>query len=222
MTQDPEERRSKSPQPRPAVQQPTKIRILLGDDTWVARVGWRAVLETEPDFDIVGEVTVAQDVVPKVEELRPNVVLLDLRWSQDDSAGAIVIQELRQRRLPVKIIAITGHERLIPTAREVGADAAITKEFSRADLLVLIRTLARRESNFPSASRNAGIRAALTTRELDVLKLLAFGGTDRSIANELSIAESTAKNHVQNILSKLNANNRMHAVHLARAHNLLE
>jgi DNA-binding NarL/FixJ family response regulator len=190
------------------------IRVLLADDTLIAREGWKRILETADDILVVGEVTLAHEAPHKVLDLKPDVLLMDLKWYGDDTAGWTAIKELKTRFPSVKVIAITAYENLIHDARMAGADAALTKTFAREDLLRLIRELAVRESNFQVPAIK--LQNELTTREHEVLLLMAKGYSDRDIANTLSIAATTAKNHVRRVLDKLGAKNRTQAVAFGR------
>jgi DNA-binding NarL/FixJ family response regulator len=192
------------------------IRVLLADDTLIAREGWRTILETDDEMDVVGEAVSAQETLRKVRELKPDVVLMDLKWNFDTTAGWTAIREIKRSHPEVKVIAITAYENLIGDARRAGADAALMKTFSRKQLLDLIRELISRRERFPPAKPRSTPIDRLTEREKDVLSLLVDGYPDKQIAEALMIAESTAKNHVSSILSKLGANNRTHAAKIAR------
>jgi len=191
-----------------------RIKVLLADDTLIAREGWKAVLKTAGDIEVVGEADSAHETVRKVLEQAPDVVLMDLKWHGDPTAGWSAIKEIKASRPEVKVIAITAYEDLIADARRAGADAALLKTFSREQLLRLIRELAARERSFPAPEPRQSLLDLLTPREMEVLKLLAEGCTDREIAHALTIAESTVKNHVSNILSKLGVKNRTQAARI--------
>ncbi len=195
--------------------------VLLADDTLIAREGWKTILETADDIQVVGEAVSAQETTRRVLELAPDVLLMDLKWFGDPTAGWSAIGEIKRSHPQVKIIAITAYEDLIADARRVGADAALLKTFSREELLGLIRELTSREEGFPAAEPEHTPLDALSPREREVLTLLADGYSDREIADALTIAESTAKNHVTNIRSKLGAKNRTQAAKLAREFGLV-
>jgi CheY-like chemotaxis protein len=135
---------------------PADIRVLLADDTLIAREGWRKILATESDITVVGEATLAQQTAHQVRALRPDVVLLDLIWWDDRSAGLAAIQQIRQQGLPVKIIAVTVEHDLARDARQAGADAVLPKGFTRDDLVNLIRTLAQMPGVTAAAQPSAG------------------------------------------------------------------
>jgi DNA-binding NarL/FixJ family response regulator len=199
-----------------------KIKVLLADDTLIARQGWLRILETAQDIDVVGEAVTAQETPRKVSELNPAVLLMDLKWFGDRTAGTTAIREVKKCCPEVKIIAMTVYEELIDDARRAGADAALTKTFTSDGLLGLIRELAFRQESFGASLSDFSILEKLSNREHEVLLLLAKGKKDKEIAESLSIAHTTAKNHVKNILEKLQVRNRTEASNIARELGLLK
>jgi len=201
-----------------------KISVLIADDTEVARQGLWRLLGGLSDISIVGEATTIYSVLSLTQQLHPDILLLDLKWYGDESGGTSAIEYLRQSVPDTKIIAMTVYDHLISRAREVGAHLAITKDFSRDQLIQHIRGL-HYSKVLPPAKPinifNESLIENLTEREVDVLELLAEGFSDRQIADELVISVNTAKNHVANILSKLGVENRTQAVILAIRKGLL-
>jgi DNA-binding NarL/FixJ family response regulator len=195
------------------------INILLADDTVIAREGWKKILETIDDLKVVGEATTAQEVLKKVKETNPDILLMDLRWGVDDTAGWTAILEVKREYPKVRVIAITAYEQLVRDARKAGADAALLKTFTREELLIMIRELASRKENFKVPAQTPF--EILTTRELEVLQMIAKGNADKEIALLLNIAPTTVKNHVKSILEKLGAKNRTQASHIAREMGLI-
>ncbi len=193
-----------------------EIRVLLADDTLIAREGWKRILETDDAMQVVGEATSAQETPRKVQELDPDVLLIDLKWYGDPTAGWSAIKEIKKANTRVKVIATTAYEELIPDARRAGADAALSKTFTREGLLGLIRELAARQEGFPTLEPQPTLLNILTPRECEVLRLLAEGRTDREIAEALTIAQSTARGHVRSVFSKLGVTNRIQAAKAAR------
>ena len=187
------------------------IRVLLADDTLIAREGWKRILETASDMEVVGEARSAAETKRKVRDLQPDVLLMDLLWFGDESAGWAAIREIKQEHR-VKIIAVTAYENLIRDARLAGADSALLKTFTREELLTEMREQASHPESEPVALISDTRMETLTKRELEVLRLLKDGHSDKEIASLLGIAPTTAKNHVKNILDKLNAKNRTQAV----------
>ena len=197
------------------------IKVLVADDTLIAREGWKRILETESDLEVVGEATTAQEVLALILDTEVDILLMDLMWFGDESAGWTTIQSVKKEYPRVKIIAVTAYENLISEARSKGADAALQKTFTREELIKLIRALAAQpEESFTPFPTHHTIEK-LTRRELEVLKLIKEGLRDKEIASKLSIAPTTAKNHVKRILEKLEASNRTQAVEIARESKML-
>ncbi|MFB0538103.1 MAG: response regulator transcription factor [Anaerolineae bacterium] len=192
------------------------IRIVIADDTDIAREGMRRILAAETDMEIVGEGATLHETIQKVHELRPDVLLLDLKWFGDESAGVEAIRRLASEVPETKIIAITIYPHLIEPAKSAGALAALTKEVPKQQLIEEIRSVHTLPPPPPPSPQVVTPPTTpveeLTEREREVLALMAEGKTDKEIALALGIAESTAKNHVGNILGKLNVPNRAGAV----------
>ena len=200
-----------------------KIRVFLADDTLIAREGWKKILETAEDIEVIGEAETAAETVQMVTNLDPDVLLMDLDWFGDQTAGWSAINEIKQaHNVKVKIIAITAFENLIRDARRVGADSALMKMFTREQLLSEIRTQASKANNSIDVPTLLKSKDLLTDRELEVLRLVAEGHRDKEIAERLFIAPSTAKNFVKKILGKLDAKSRTQAVSKARKLGLIQ
>jgi DNA-binding NarL/FixJ family response regulator len=197
------------------------VRVILADDTLIAREGWKIILSTSKDIQVIGEAENIPDVVKKVRELSPDVLLMDLRWFGDETAGWSTIRTIKSSQPQIRVIAITAYENLIKDARRAGADAALTKTFSRDELLEQIREVMAQKANLPKDPTDAWENEALTPREMEALELVKQGYKDKEIAENLNIAESTAKNHVKSIIAKLGAKNRTHAVSLARERGII-
>jgi len=191
------------------------IRILIADDQVVMREGLKKVLEPHDDMVIIGEATVAQEVLGKAQDFQPDIILLDLLWFQDESAGIAALEQLKQAMPQTKVVAITAYDDLIEKARRAGAEAALPKGFTVEELVSVIRSVHRLPA-FPAApTENEHPSDLLSERELEVLALLVEGLSDREIGEKLYLAESTVKKHVSNIRDKLGAVNRTHAVSIA-------
>lgn len=191
------------------------IRILIADDQVVMREGLKKVLEPHDDMVIIGEATVAQEVLGKAQDFQPDIILLDLLWFQDESAGIAALEQLKQALPQTKVVAITAYDDLIEKARRAGAEAALPKGFTVEELVSVIRSVHRLPA-FPAApTENEHPSDLLSERELEVLALLVEGLSDREIGEKLYLAESTVKKHVSNIRDKLGAVNRTHAVSIA-------
>lgn len=198
------------------------IRVLIADDTLIAREGLKTILEGVRGLQVIGEASSAQEAVQLAQEHKPHIVLMDLLWHGDDTAGIEATRQITQHTPDCKVLVITVFQHLISKAREAGATAALEKGFSKDDLINLIRhvhrtqqfTVARFGDN---VANTIGLppMEALTPREEQVLQLLVQGKAVRQIALELGIAPSTVKNHVQSIYGKLQVSNRAEAVHKA-------
>ncbi len=200
------------------------IRILVADDHPIVREGLRAVLGTQPDFEVVGEAGDGGEVVRQVAALRPDVVLLDLEMPGVD--GVEALRRLRASGAEVRAIVLTAFdtdERIL-SAVQAGAQGYLLKESPRQEIFNAVRTVHSGGSLLQpvvasrllrQVRRGASSQEALTPRETEVLRLLAQGLLNKEIADRLSISERTAKFHVSSILGKLGAGNRTEAVTLA-------
>jgi two-component system, NarL family, response regulator YdfI len=198
-----------------------KITVVLADDTLIAREGWKKILETSEEIKVIGEARTASQATKIAAELKPQVMLMDLKWFGDETAGWTAIKEIKKDSPEVKIVAVTAYENLIRDARLAGADSAMLKTFTRQELLdEILEQASRPETTIAPVFTTS--RENLTNRELLVLKLMADGHRDKEIAVVLEIAPTTAKNHVKSILEKLGAKNRTQAVSLAKELGLIK
>jgi DNA-binding NarL/FixJ family response regulator len=185
-----------------------RIRVLVGDDDPIVVAGIRATLGMRPDIEIIGEIKTPAQTLSLIESLEPDVVVLDLDWWGDKTAGIQQIRQIRSAQKRVKIIAITAYAELIEGARQAGADEARRKGFQGDELaesIIFVSELSDDSSFRP-------IFETLSERELEVLRLIAEGLTDNNISRALSISEPTTKSHVRSIISKLAVKNRAEAV----------
>lgn len=200
-----------------------RIKVFLADDTLIAREGWKKILETSSDIDVVGEGETAAMTIEMVDKLLPDVLLMDLLWFGDDTAGSRAIREIKQKHgAKIRIIAVTAYEKLAADARRAEADSVLEKTFTREQLLNEIHAQANRFEDATNTPLRSSTHMALTDRELQVLPLIEEGHSDKEIAKLLGVAPTTAKNHVKSILEKLNAKNRTQAVSIARENGLLK
>ncbi len=198
------------------------ITVLIADDTLIAREGLKSILEGVRGIQVVGEASSAQEAVQLAQERKPDVVLMDLLWHGDETAGAEATRQITRSVPETKVLLVTVYPQLIAKAREAGATAALEKGFSKDDLINLIRHVHRTQqftvARFGDDVANAiGLppQESLTPREEQVLQLLVEGKAVREIALALGIAPSTVKNHVQSIYGKLQVSNRAEAVRKA-------
>ena len=203
------------------------IRIAVADDHPVVREGLVAMLETQPDFEVVGEAGSGPEALAVVAERRPDVLLLDLEMPGLDGVG--VLRRLRETGAPTRAIAFTvfdTDERII-AAVEAGAAGYLLKGAPRADIFAAVRVVAaggsllapvaastvlRRVRGDDGRSPRSPTSPALTPRERAVLEQLARGLGNKQIAYALGITERTVKFHVSSVFTKLGASNRTEAV----------
>ena len=194
------------------------IRILVADDHPVFRAGLAALINYESDMKVVGEAINGREAVDQFDALRPDVTLLDLQMPEMNGIDAI--RSIRSVFLSARIIVVTTHggDVLAQRALQAGAQAYISKSMIRKDLLETIRAV---RNGLKRVSQDVATELAhhlgedsISDRELDVLRLIAAGNSNKRIARFLSISEETAKGHVKRILAKLGARDRTHAVTL--------
>ena len=192
------------------------IRILTVDDHPLLRKGIAALVNAEPDMKLVAEAPNGKDAVDAFRSHRPDVTLMDLQMPKVDGLDAI--HAIREEFPEARIIVLTtysGDMRVLRALR-AGAKAYILKGNVQEELLNTIRAVHAGHKRIPpDVAAELAIHStddALTEREIDVLNLIAVGNGNKQIADRLSISEATVKSRVTNILSKLGANDRAHAV----------
>ncbi|MGI5406675.1 response regulator transcription factor [Streptomyces chartreusis] len=209
------------------------VTVLLVDDEPLVRAGLRAVLEAQPDIEVVGEAADGAAVIPLVRQLRPDVVAMDVRMPLLDGIEA-TRAVLRTVDEPPKILVVTTFENdeYVYEALRAGADGFLLKRARPAEIVHAVRLVAEGESLlFPASVRqlaaqygdDGGNRAArahlerarLTEREAEVLRLMARGLSNAEIAARLVVGTETVKSHVSAVLAKLGARDRTQAVIMA-------
>ncbi|MFJ1549285.1 response regulator [Streptomyces sp. NPDC088246] len=202
------------------------VTVLLVDDEPLVRAGLRAVLEAQPDIEVVGEAGDGAAVIPLLHQLRPDVVAMDVRMPLMDGIEATRVV-LRTVPEPPKILVVTTFENdeYVYEALRAGADGFLLKRARPAEIVHAVRLVAEGESLlFPAAvrqlaaeygtskAREAMDRASLTEREAAVLRLMARGLSNAEIAAKLVVGVETVKTHVSSVLAKLGARDRTQAV----------
>ncbi|MFS8200079.1 response regulator transcription factor [Streptomyces sp. CWNU-52B] len=213
------------------------VTVLLVDDEPLVRAGLRAVLEAQPDIEVVGEAADGAAVIPLVRRLRPDVVAMDVRMPLMDGIEA-TRAVLRTVDRPPKIVVVTTFENdeYVYEALRAGADGFLLKRAEPAEIVHAVRLVAEGESLlFPAsvrrlaaeygdtgrdgrgnpAARAALERAALTERETQVLRLMTRGLSNAEIAARLVLGAETVKSHVSAVLTKLGTRDRTQAVIMA-------
>ena len=202
------------------------IRILLVDDHSVVRQGLRMFLGLDPDLEVIGEAADGAEGLRLARELRPDVVLMDLLMPVMD--GVTAIGHLRRELPETEVLALTSvlEDDKVVGAVRAGAIGYLLKDTRAEELVRAIKGAAAGQAQLSRAAAERLMREvrapespeALTARETDVLRLLATGQSNKEIARNLSINESTVKSHVSNILNKLSVQGRtqaaLHAVRI--------
>jgi DNA-binding NarL/FixJ family response regulator/class 3 adenylate cyclase len=213
--------------------EPREITVVIADDQHLVRTGFRVILETEPDITVVGEAGDGRGAVDVVRSRRPDVVLMDIRMPELDGLQAAA-RILSDPELGTAVVMLTTFDRdaYIYEALRIGASGFLLKDTPADRLLDAVRVAAAGDALLaPSITRKLieqftraarpepgavpEALVALTSRELDVLRLLARGLSNAEIAAELVLGESTIKTHVAHVLSKLDLRDRVQAVVLA-------
>ncbi len=212
------------------------IRILIADDHGVLRAGLRALLTAESDLEVVDEASNGDDVLNLANELRPDVILLDI--SMPGLSGIEVTKRLQDVLPEARILILTVHEDegLLQEAIQAGASGYIIKRAVESELIDAIRAVWRGDiyvhpamtrallmkEMAPSPSSSGTLVEALTPRETEVLRHIAQGYTNRQMADMLSISVRTVESHRSNLMGKLNLHSRVELVRYARENNLID
>ena len=195
------------------------VRILVTDDHPVVRAGLSGMLSGEPDFKVVGEAQNGKEAVAFVGELKPDVVLMDLRMPEMD--GVTAIGHIKSDHPDVHILVLTTYESDADILRaiETGATGYLLKDTPREELFGAIRTVAQGQSPLaPGVAARLMQRVrdpeeeGLSTREIEVLELVAHGTSNKEIAKQLWVSETTVKSHMLHIFDKLGVTDRTAAV----------
>jgi DNA-binding NarL/FixJ family response regulator len=206
------------------------IRLLIVDNHPVVRDGLRGMLSSQPDFEVVGEAANGLEAVRLAETLHPDVALMDLRMPVLDGVSAIrAIRAMPEPQANVLVLTTYDNDSDILPAIEAGATGYLLKDAPRDELFRAVRATANGQSYLsPSvASRLMGqLRRpsadALSPREVDVLRQVARGASNKEIGRHLSISEATVKSHLLNIFSKLGVNDRTQAVTVAMQRGIVD
>lgn len=213
------------------------IRVLIADDHTVVRKGLQSLLTSEKyDIEVIGGAGDGNQAVQMALELEPDVILMDLQMPY--KSGLEAIQEIKQQGLTARILVLTsfGDNERVAAAMRAGALGYLLKDSSPDELVSAIHSVALGHISIPQelSSFILGVQpptspapaenplADLTARELDVLRCIAYGASNRDIASQLSISLTTVRTHVSSILRKLNLENRTQAALYARQQGLNE
>jgi len=210
-------------------------RVLIVDDHAIVRAGLRALLLEEETFELVGEALGGYEAIEMVEKIKPDVLILDL--SMPDLDGISVTCQLKPQFPDLKILILTLHEdeALLKEALKAGASGYILKRAAEAELISAIHVIIRgdlyvdpsmlrgliEESQKPQVELDP-LMESLTSREMEILKLLVEGYTNRQVGQELNISIRTVEGHRANISDKLGLRSRVELVRYARQHGLID
>jgi DNA-binding NarL/FixJ family response regulator len=203
--------------------------LVICDDQGMVRAGFRSLLETEPDLEVVGEAANGEEAIEVVTRLRPDVTLMDIRMPVLD--GLAATRQLMEAGVPTRVLVLTTFDldEYVFEALRAGASGFLLKDAPAEELAAAIRVVAAGDSLLaPGVTRrviDAFVRrgdtstrpvdhrlAQLTPRELEVLGLLARGLSNQDIGQRLFVSEGTTKTHVSNVLTKLHLRDRVQAV----------
>ncbi len=212
-----------------------RMKILLADDHEIVRHGLKLSLGLEIDMQIVGEASTGAEAIARAKELRPDLVLMDLKMRDLD--GGAATRALKQNQPNVRVLILTGVEadEDIMGALDAGADGYVLKSVSPEELLHAIRVVYAgeaylqpaitkhllRKMKTPTRAEKSHLTSTLTARECEILQLMATSATYKEIAAKLVISDETVRSHAKNILAKLGQPNRTQAVMYALREGLI-
>jgi DNA-binding NarL/FixJ family response regulator len=212
------------------------IRVLIAEDQTLMRQGLRTILELNEGFAVVGEAASGRQAVERALALQPDVVLMDVQMPEMNGVAATA--QITQALPTTRVILLTtfDYDEYVFDGMKAGARGYLLKDMAMAELLSTIRRIHAGESIVQPSVATRLIAdlsqrrstpqqpddESLSARELEVLRLLADGWTNKAIAARLVLTEGTVKNYVSTILDKLHAANRTHATQIARKHGLIE
>jgi len=210
------------------------IKILIADDHLIIRQGLRLILETEDEFEFVGEASDGAEALKLCKKLKPDVVLMDLRMPNMDGLTAIEKLRIEQPGIAVVILTTFNEDELMLRGLQAGARGYLLKDTDRSTLFDTIRAAARGETllkpeimarvlsqrNATKVESNESFN--LTDREMEVLEAVARGERSKEVASHLGISERTVKAHLASIYSKLGVDSRAAAIAVAAQNGLLK
>jgi DNA-binding NarL/FixJ family response regulator len=205
---------------------PNRIRILSVEDHPVFRDGLSTIIASQPDMVLVAQASNAAEALAEFRHHRPDITLMDLRLPGTNGTDALIAMRAEHPQARIIMLTTSDSDGEIQRALRAGAFAYILKSMPKNELLGVMRSVHAGERHIPP---EVAVRLAehlgdddLTTREMDVLRLIRDGYRNKQIADELTIAETTVNFHIKNLVDKLGANDRTHAVTIAVRRGLLQ
>ena len=210
------------------------IKVIIADDHAIVRAGLRTLITSEKDLELIGEATGGLEAIEKVDQLAPDVLVLDI--SMPDKDGIEVIRTLKAAAITCAILVLTVHEddALLREAVRLGAAGYILKHAAESELISSIRSVYRGElyihpkmiRSLLQSESSANVQEQstleiLTLREVEVLKLIVQGYTNKQVAEELGISIRTVEGHRANLTDKLGIRSRVDLLRYARDHHLI-
>ena len=212
-----------------------KINLLIADDHSMVRQGLKQILELEKDIVVTAQASNGNEAVRLAREFKPDIILMDI--NMPGTNGLEAIKEIKQEKLPSKVIVLTIHEdrEYLFKTLQMGAEGYVLKDAEPAVLIEAIRNVYNGQSYIQPNMTKELVKEFnrvtlhekeksdennLTTREIEVLELIAEGMINKEIAKQLYISEKTVKNHVSNIFKKLDVSDRTQAAIYAFKHNM--
>ena len=206
----------------------TAVRVLVVDDQRLVREGIASLLGIQPGIEVVGTAANGREAVEQATALTPDVVLMDVRMPEMDGVEATALLARRAPACRVVMLTTFDDEEYVVQALRAGAAGYLLKDLPAAKLAEAVRMahagvaqLDRTAAKHVASALTPRSTAALTTRETEVLRLIAAGATNREIAARLYLSEGTVKNHISRILNRLGLRDRTQAALYARDHGVL-
>lgn len=202
------------------------IRVLTADDHALLRKGIAGLVNDEPDMKMVAEAGTGAEAIKQFRQHRPDITLMDLQMPE--VSGIDAVSSIRAEFPEARIIILTTHAGDVQVSRamKAGARAYLLKGLLRKELLETIRAVhagqKRLSAEVAAEIAEHSTSDGLTPREIDVLRLVAGGNANKEVAAQLSLTEETVKSHIKNILAKLEASDRTHAVTIALKRGIIE
>jgi DNA-binding NarL/FixJ family response regulator len=202
-----------------------RIQILIVDDQPMIASALSALLENEPDFEVIGTVTRKAEAIQLTKLGNPEIILLDVQWKKHGPEGLHILKEILKQDPQARIIMLTSFSQpqWIDEAMKIGARGYILKQQPPSDLIHAIRLISNNNITVhpDHHSEQQVMLESLTLREIEVLQFVAQGLSNKEIGRELRITSNGVRRHLQNIFAKLGVDNRVKAINVAREQGFL-